>query len=86
VPHVHVHILPRKPNDFKHNDDVYDELEKHHASEAVITTVTDEGVKETSEGVVDFKRVRESRSAEDMARESEELREVLNTNGVHFHS
>jgi bis(5'-adenosyl)-triphosphatase len=27
VPHVHVHILPRKAGDFERNDDVYDELE-----------------------------------------------------------
>lgn len=29
IQHVHVHILPRKPGDFKRNDDVYTELEKH---------------------------------------------------------
>lgn len=28
VPHVHVHILPRTPNDFARNDDVYTELEE----------------------------------------------------------
>lgn len=27
--HVHVHILPRKPNDFSDNDDVYRELQNH---------------------------------------------------------
>jgi diadenosine tetraphosphate (Ap4A) HIT family hydrolase len=27
VEHVHVHVLPRKPNDFRRNDDVYEELE-----------------------------------------------------------
>jgi bis(5'-adenosyl)-triphosphatase len=27
VPHVHVHILPRKQGDFERNDHVYDELE-----------------------------------------------------------
>ncbi|CAG9854386.1 unnamed protein product [Phyllotreta striolata] len=29
VPHVHVHILPRKAGDFQNNDDVYMELAKH---------------------------------------------------------
>lgn len=29
VTHVHVHVLPRKPNDFQANDDVYEKLEKH---------------------------------------------------------
>jgi bis(5'-adenosyl)-triphosphatase len=28
VPHVHVHILPRKKDDFEKNDDVYEELEE----------------------------------------------------------
>jgi bis(5'-adenosyl)-triphosphatase len=27
VPHVHVHVLPRKPGDFKNNDDVYDAID-----------------------------------------------------------
>ena len=29
IQHLHVHILPRKPGDFKENDQVYEELEKH---------------------------------------------------------
>ena len=28
VPHVHVHVIPRKSGDFKRNDDVYDRIEK----------------------------------------------------------
>ncbi len=28
VPHVHVHILPRKPGDFEHNDQVYDAIDE----------------------------------------------------------
>ncbi|XP_072391759.1 nitrilase and fragile histidine triad fusion protein NitFhit [Diabrotica undecimpunctata] len=35
VPHVHVHILPRKLNDFKQNDDIYWELAKHDSEENV---------------------------------------------------
>ncbi|GCC21908.1 hypothetical protein chiPu_0000291 [Chiloscyllium punctatum] len=27
--HVHVHILPRKTEDFSRNDNVYEELQKH---------------------------------------------------------
>ena len=27
VPHVHVHVLPRRPGDFKSNDDVYDAID-----------------------------------------------------------
>uniref|UniRef100_A0A1B6DP50 Nitrilase and fragile histidine triad fusion protein NitFhit n=2 Tax=Clastoptera arizonana TaxID=38151 RepID=A0A1B6DP50_9HEMI len=29
IQHVHVHILPRKPNDFLQNDQIYYELQKH---------------------------------------------------------
>lgn len=29
VPHVHVHVLPRRKGDFHDNDDVYTALEKH---------------------------------------------------------
>ena len=32
VPHVHIHVLPRRPGDFENNDDVYtaiDESSKH---------------------------------------------------------
>jgi bis(5'-adenosyl)-triphosphatase len=28
VPHVHVHILPRRDGDFERNDDIYDELQE----------------------------------------------------------
>lgn len=30
VPHVHVHVLPRRPGDFEPNDKVYEELEAVH--------------------------------------------------------
>ena len=29
VPHLHVHLLPRRDGDFKENNDVYTELERH---------------------------------------------------------
>ena len=28
VPHVHVHVLPRRPGDFEPNDEVYDAMDK----------------------------------------------------------
>lgn len=28
VPHVHVHVIPRKKGDFKRNDQVYEEMDK----------------------------------------------------------
>ncbi|KFM61267.1 Nitrilase and fragile histidine triad fusion protein NitFhit, partial [Stegodyphus mimosarum] len=33
IPHVHVHILPRRPGDFKRNDDIYHQLQEHDKSE-----------------------------------------------------
>lgn len=27
VPHVHIHCLPRRPGDFKRNDDIYDAID-----------------------------------------------------------
>ena len=32
VPHVHVHILPRKLDDYERNDDIYEDLEKQELS------------------------------------------------------
>nr|XP_058934066.1 bis(5'-adenosyl)-triphosphatase isoform X2 [Kogia breviceps] len=29
VKHVHIHVLPRKAGDFRRNDSIYDELQKH---------------------------------------------------------
>jgi bis(5'-adenosyl)-triphosphatase len=28
VPHVHVHIIPRKREDYRENDEIYNDLEK----------------------------------------------------------
>jgi bis(5'-adenosyl)-triphosphatase len=28
VPHCHVHIIPRKFNDYKNNDDIYKDIER----------------------------------------------------------
>ncbi len=35
VPHVHVHILPRKADDFERNDDIYDHLEDWAPTESM---------------------------------------------------
>ena len=47
VPHVHVHILPRRPTDFANNDDVYEALEgwgPWRAGESVKMDVPEEEV------------------------------------------
>ncbi|CAD5116398.1 DgyrCDS5291 [Dimorphilus gyrociliatus] len=33
IPHVHIHVIPRKSGDFPRTDDVYTELEKHDKDE-----------------------------------------------------
>jgi bis(5'-adenosyl)-triphosphatase len=35
VPHVHVHVLPRKPADFSNNDDVYGHLDRQNLHETL---------------------------------------------------
>ncbi|GLV45058.1 Nitrilase and fragile histidine triad fusion protein [Carabus blaptoides fortunei] len=35
IPHVHVHILPRKEGDFARNDDIYDALARHDNVEEI---------------------------------------------------
>ena len=35
VPHVHVHMLPRRPNDFKRNDDVYEHLDNQNLDRVI---------------------------------------------------
>ena len=34
IPHVHVHVLPRRPGDFQDNDDVYRELQSHDKTQS----------------------------------------------------
>ncbi|KAG0177130.1 hypothetical protein DFQ28_011037 [Apophysomyces sp. BC1034] len=31
VPHVHMHVIPRKAHDYANNDDIYDDLDKRKA-------------------------------------------------------
>lgn len=38
VPHVHVHILPRKEGDFERNDDIYEQLEVQNLDKVLVNT------------------------------------------------
>lgn len=49
IQHVHVHIMPRRPNDFKENDEVYDELNKHDKEPAAGWRTKEEMKKEADE-------------------------------------
>lgn len=62
VPHIHVHILPRKPGDFGRNDDVYDELEKSNMNRKL---------------KVDADEDRKPRTLSEMAAEASELRTLF---------
>jgi bis(5'-adenosyl)-triphosphatase len=64
VPHVHVHILPRKHEDFARNDDVYDALEKFDGRPKSVLVVPS-----------DIDRV--DRTAAQMAAEADELRSLF---------
>ncbi|KAK9998994.1 hypothetical protein SO802_018597 [Lithocarpus litseifolius] len=62
VPHVHVHILPRKVNDFKNNDEIYDAI--------------DEKEKELKQKL-DLDKERKDRSPEEMSQEADEYRKLF---------
>ncbi|XP_064397037.1 bis(5'-adenosyl)-triphosphatase-like [Halichondria panicea] len=69
VPHVHVHLLPRRHGDFQRNDDIYDALERHDTP-ASTGHVTYDGDHVTGEG--------RSRRFEEMVQEAKML-------STHFH-
>ncbi|KAF8032127.1 hypothetical protein BT93_D1140 [Corymbia citriodora subsp. variegata] len=62
VPHVHIHILPRKAGDFKENDEIYDAIDKKE--------------KELKEKL-DLDKERKDRSSEERAQEAGEYRQLL---------
>ncbi|KAI3420473.1 uncharacterized protein J3R85_012778 [Psidium guajava] len=62
VPHVHVHILPRKAGDFKENDEIYDAI--------------DEKEKELKQNL-DLDKDRKDRSFEEMVQEAGEYRKLF---------
>ncbi|XP_048227349.1 bifunctional bis(5'-adenosyl)-triphosphatase/adenylylsulfatase FHIT isoform X2 [Ricinus communis] len=62
VPHVHIHILPRKSGDFENNDEIYDAI--------------DEKEKDLKQKL-DLDKERKDRSIEEMAKEAAEYRSLL---------
>ena len=62
VPHVHVHIVPRRKGDFQENDDVYTALQKHDKDDF-----------QESEGVTMVDGGEKFRSEEEMSKEAEQL-------------
>jgi diadenosine tetraphosphate (Ap4A) HIT family hydrolase len=72
VPHVHVHVLPRRAGDFANNDDVYSELERPDAGPPVAT-----GPPSQPPQPLDPDAPRVARSHEDMAAEAAVLRALF---------
>ncbi|KAG7015813.1 Bifunctional bis(5'-adenosyl)-triphosphatase/adenylylsulfatase FHIT, partial [Cucurbita argyrosperma subsp. argyrosperma] len=62
VPHVHIHILPRKGGDFEKNDEIYDAI--------------DEKEKEMKQHL-DLDKERKDRNLEEMAEEADRYRKLL---------
>ena len=61
--HVHVHVMPRKPNDFARNDDIYEKLETCEEEER--------------KARVDADETRKARSEEEMEKEATEIRRAM---------
>ncbi|KAL5720743.1 bis(5'-adenosyl)-triphosphatase [Ranunculus cassubicifolius] len=62
VPHVHIHIIPRKGGDFKNNDEIYDVLDEKEAE---------------LKQALDLDIERKDRTADEMAQEAEEYRKLF---------
>ncbi|KAK9280294.1 hypothetical protein L1049_013982 [Liquidambar formosana] len=62
VPHVHIHILPRKSGDFENNDEIYDAIDLKE--------------KELQQKL-DLDKERKDRSPEERAQEADEYRKLF---------
>ncbi|XP_057772697.1 bifunctional bis(5'-adenosyl)-triphosphatase/adenylylsulfatase FHIT isoform X2 [Salvia miltiorrhiza] len=62
VPHVHIHILPRKVGDFENNDEIYDAID-----------VKEKELKEK----LDLDKERKDRSMEEMVEEAAQYRKLF---------
>ena len=75
VPHVHVHVLPRRAGDFENNDEVYDRIEEsgERVGERDAAAAAAAAVGERLD--LDVERV--PRTPEDMAAEANQLAALL---------
>lgn len=69
VPHVHVHVLPRKSGDFEKNDEIYDVIDE---SEKEIASTLAGNDKQADK--LDLDKERKPRTPEEMAEEASTLR------------
>jgi bis(5'-adenosyl)-triphosphatase len=86
VPHIHVHVLPRKPGDFENNDEVYEHIEKsgERVGEREATSgerekafMGKEVIREQPGERLDLDAERVVRTANEMAEEAKQLRALL---------
>ena len=66
VPHVHIHVLPRKGGDFENNDEIYDAIDQ--ASEDVLKQL--EGAPNRTERKKNLDEDRKPRTREEMSEEA----------------
>ena len=69
VPHVHVHVLPRRSGDFEKNDQIYDEIDA--AEKEIPEAKAQQGDK------LDLDQERRPRTPEEMAEEAATLRKLF---------
>ena len=74
VPHVHVHILPRRSGDFEKNDQVYDELEKLEEELEELAEIHGKKVKGEK---LNLDIERKPRTPDEMAAEASALRSLF---------
>ncbi|OAV91853.1 hypothetical protein PTTG_02669 [Puccinia triticina 1-1 BBBD Race 1] len=69
VPHLHVHVIPRRPNDFVPNDKIYDHLNRFDGS----TASNDQSDKQQVSQLKIDNEERVARTQEDMEEEAKSL-------------
>ncbi|XP_072026529.1 bis(5'-adenosyl)-triphosphatase-like isoform X3 [Amphiura filiformis] len=72
VEHVHVHVLPRKPEDFKANDEIYDKLQGFMVNQSGISKLD-----EHNQVNFDGDEKANWRTETDMSKEAGRLRELF---------
>jgi len=82
VPHVHIHILPRKPGDFSKNDEVYDAIDRSAKSLPQMGSEQQQQQQQQQQQgqqgePLDLDAERRVRTPDEMAAEAAELRKLF---------
>lgn len=72
VPHVHIHILPRRPGDFEKNDEIYDAIDE--SSKEAVNELS--SIEKTGEPL-DLDKARKPRTQAEMSQEAAQLRALF---------